>query len=130
MLSDEQACRGCSSRSTPDSAVEGGVLTEEQTFRSEDQCVSASEKATAVSAVHDGQANRVGLQGKTRFLELQCSRRFTRYQHVGRSHHGARFRRAVSDLCVLEPVRSLAPLSNEAFSRDIWLTAAHLDGAA
>lgn len=36
MLSDEQACRGCSSRSTPDSAVEGGVLTEEQTFRSED----------------------------------------------------------------------------------------------
>jgi hypothetical protein len=32
MLSDEQACRGCSSRSTPDSAVEGGVLTEEQTL--------------------------------------------------------------------------------------------------
>jgi hypothetical protein len=36
MLSDEQACRGCSSRSTPDSAVEGGVLTEEQAFHRED----------------------------------------------------------------------------------------------
>ena len=45
-------------------------------------------------------------------------------------YHGARFRRAVSDLCVLEPVRSLSPLFDEDFSRDIWLTAADLDGAA